>query len=127
MLIGANGTFSGGADMKGFGQNPPPRPNARDLIDALEASAKPVVAAIEGNALGGGLEVALACDYRIASPSARLAFPEIKRGLLPGAGGTQRAPRLIGAQAALDADRRRRPDRRRAREGDRSGRHGRVG
>jgi 3-hydroxyacyl-CoA dehydrogenase len=102
VLTGANGTFSGGADMKGFGQNPPPRPNARDLIDALEAGAKPVVAAIEGNAMGGGLEVALACDYRIAAPSARLAFPEIKRGLLPGAGGTQRAPRLIGAQAALE-------------------------
>ncbi|HEX3465149.1 MAG TPA: 3-hydroxyacyl-CoA dehydrogenase NAD-binding domain-containing protein [Candidatus Elarobacter sp.] len=102
VLAGANGTFSGGADMKGFGENPPPRPNARDLIDALEASAKPVVAAIEGVAMGGGLEVALGCDYRIAAPSARLAFPEIKRGLLPGAGGTQRAPRLIGARAALE-------------------------
>ena len=102
VLTGANGTFSGGADMKGFGVSPPPRPNARDLIDALEASPKPVVAAIEGVAMGGGLEVALACDYRIAAPGARLALPEIKRGLLPGAGGTQRAPRLIGAEAALE-------------------------
>jgi 3-hydroxyacyl-CoA dehydrogenase len=102
VLTGARGTFSGGADMRGFGQDPPPRPNARDLIDALEASAKPIVAALEGNVMGGGLEVALACDYRIAAPGARLAFPEIKRGLLPGAGGTQRAPRLAGAKAALE-------------------------
>jgi len=102
VLTGARGSFSGGADMKGFGQSPPPRPNTRDLIDALEASPKPVVAALEGNALGGGLEVALACDYRVAAPAAKLAFPEIKRGLLPGAGGTQRAPRLIGAKAALE-------------------------
>jgi 3-hydroxyacyl-CoA dehydrogenase len=102
VLAGANGTFSGGADMKGFGESPPPRPNARDLIDALEASEKPVVAAIEGVAMGGGLEVALGCDHRVAAPGARLAFPEIKRGLLPGAGGTQRTPRLIGARAALE-------------------------
>jgi 3-hydroxyacyl-CoA dehydrogenase len=97
VLTGARGSFSGGADMRGFGVSPPPRPNVRDLIEALEASAKPVVAAVEGNAMGGGLEVALGCDYRIAAPSARLGLPEIKRGLLPGAGGTQRAPRLIGA------------------------------
>ena len=102
VLAGANGTFSGGADMKGFDESPPPRPNARDLIDALEASEKPVVAAIEGVAMGGGLEVALGCDRRVAAPSARLAFPEIKRGLLPGAGGTQRTPRLIGVRAALE-------------------------
>ncbi|HEY0525830.1 MAG TPA: enoyl-CoA hydratase-related protein, partial [Stellaceae bacterium] len=102
VLAGANGTFSGGADMKGFGISPPPRPNARDLIDALEASPKPVVAAIEGVAMGGGLEVALACDYRVAAPAARLGFPEIKRGLLPGAGGTQRLPRLIDPFAAID-------------------------
>jgi 3-hydroxyacyl-CoA dehydrogenase len=102
VLVGAGGTFSGGADMKGFGISPPPRPNARDLIGALERSAKPVVAAIEGVAMGGGLEVALGCDYRVASGSARLGFPEIKRGLLPGAGGTQRLPRLIGAGPALE-------------------------
>jgi 3-hydroxyacyl-CoA dehydrogenase len=102
VLAGAGGSFSGGADMRGFGVSPPPRPNVRDLIEALEASAKPVVAAIEGNAMGGGLEVALGCDYRIAAPSAKLGLPEIKRGLLPGAGGTQRVPRLIGAPAALE-------------------------
>ncbi|HEY0383743.1 MAG TPA: 3-hydroxyacyl-CoA dehydrogenase NAD-binding domain-containing protein [Candidatus Elarobacter sp.] len=102
VLTGARGNFSGGADMKGFGQDPPPRPNVRDLIDALEKSAKPVVAALDGHVLGGGFEAALGCDYRIAAPTARLGFPEIKRGLLPGAGGTQRAPRLAGAQAALE-------------------------
>ena len=101
VLHGANGTFSGGADMKGFGVFPPPRPNTRDFIEAQEASAKPIVAALEGNVMGGGLEVALGCDYRIASPKAKLAFPEIKRGLLPGAGGTQRAPRLIGINESL--------------------------
>jgi 3-hydroxyacyl-CoA dehydrogenase len=102
VLTGAGGNFSGGADMRGFGVTPPPRPNVRDLIEVLEASAKPVVAAIEGNAMGGGLEVALGCDYRVAAPGAKLGLPEIKRGLLPGAGGTQRAPRLVGAAAALE-------------------------
>ena len=101
ILTGANGTFSGGADMRNFGIEPPPRPHLRDLIDRLEAGTKPTVAALAGNVLGGGLEVALACDHRIATPNARLGFPEILRGLLPGAGGTQRAPRLIGAAAAL--------------------------
>jgi 3-hydroxyacyl-CoA dehydrogenase len=102
VLIGANGTFSGGADMKTFGVIPRPRPSLRDLIVWMESSQKPIVAAIEGNTMGGGLEVALACDYRVAARNARLGFPEIKRGLLPGAGGTQRAPRLIGPQAALE-------------------------
>ncbi len=101
VLAGARGTFSGGADMKTFGVTPPPRPHTRDLIEALEASAKPVVAAIEGVAMGGGLEVALACDARVAAGGARLALPEITRGLLPGAGGTQRLPRLIGVRDAL--------------------------
>ncbi len=101
VLHGANGTFSGGADMRGFGVIPPPRPNTRDFIEALECSSKPIVAALEGNVLGGGLEVALGCDYRVATAGARMAFPEIKRGLLPGAGGTQRAPRLIGVKESL--------------------------
>jgi len=101
VLTGANGTFSGGADMKTFGANPPVRPHIRDFLEALEAGTKPVVAAIDGNAMGGGLEVALTCDYRVATPRARLALPEIQRGLLPGAGGTQRLPRLIGVAAAL--------------------------
>ncbi|MDQ6943684.1 MAG: enoyl-CoA hydratase/isomerase family protein, partial [Candidatus Eremiobacteraeota bacterium] len=102
VLTGARGNFSGGADMKGFGQDPPPRPNVRDLIEVLEQSSKHLVAALDGNVLGGGFEAALGCDYRVAALTARLGFPEIKRGLLPGAGGTQRAPRLAGAQAALD-------------------------
>jgi 3-hydroxyacyl-CoA dehydrogenase len=101
VLIGAGGTFSGGADMKGFGVIPRPTPTTRDLIAWMESSPKPIVAAIAGNALGGGLEAALGADYRIATPTAQLGFPEIKRGLLPGAGGTQRAPRLMGAQPAL--------------------------
>ncbi len=101
VLAGARGTFSGGADMKTFGVSPPPRPHTRDLIDAIESSAKPVVAAIEGVAMGGGLEVALACDARVAARGSRLALPEIARGLLPGAGGTQRLPRLVGVRAAL--------------------------
>jgi 3-hydroxyacyl-CoA dehydrogenase len=102
VITGAHGTFSGGADMKAFGANPPLRPHVRDLIERLDASAKPIVAALEGNAMGGGLELALACDYRVAARGARLALPEIKRGLLPGAGGTQRLPRLIGVGAALE-------------------------
>ena len=102
VIRGAHGTFSGGADMKAFGVDPPPRPSLRDLLEALEASAKPIVAAIEGNAMGGGLELALACDYRVAASGARMALPEIKRGLLPGAGGTQRLPRLVGVGIALE-------------------------
>ncbi|BDE07871.1 crotonase [Vulcanimicrobium alpinum] len=101
VLGGAGGTFSGGADMRGFAVDPPPRPHVRDLIEAIEQASKPVVAALDGNALGGGLEVALACDYRVAAPDARLGLPEITRGLIPGAGGTQRLPRLIGVGAAL--------------------------
>ena len=100
VLTGANGTFSGGADMKGFA-GARTGPTIRDLIERLEAGTKPVVAAVAGNCLGGGFEVALGCDYRVAAPDAQLAFPEIKRGLLPGAGGTQRAPRLAGVEAAL--------------------------
>jgi 3-hydroxyacyl-CoA dehydrogenase len=100
VLRGAGGNFSGGADMKGFGKAA--SPTLRDLLDVLEASPKPVVAALDGHVLGGGLELALSCDYRVAAPRARLALPEIKRGLLPGAGGTQRLPRLIGAEAALE-------------------------
>jgi len=101
VLTGARGTFSGGADMKGFGVIPRPTPTTRDLIAWMEGSPKPIVAAIDGVALGGGLEAALGCDYRVAARGAQLGFPEIKRGLLPGAGGTQRAPRLMGAAPAL--------------------------
>ncbi len=100
VVVGAGGTFSGGADMKSFGRAQGGK-GTPDLIARFEASRVPVVAAIDGNALGGGLEAALGCDYRIATASAAIGFPEIKRGLLPGAGGTQRAPRLMGLGPAL--------------------------
>ncbi|WP_193615709.1 3-hydroxyacyl-CoA dehydrogenase NAD-binding domain-containing protein [Massilia sp. YMA4] len=101
LLVGAGRDFLGGADIREFGQPPQP-PALPDVCNRIEACAKPVVAAIHGAALGGGLEVALAAHYRIALGTARLGLPEVLLGLLPGAGGTQRAPRLIGAKAALD-------------------------
>ena len=100
VIRGAGNLFSGGADITEFGK-PPIDPNLPELVDAIEASAKPVVAAIHGMALGGGLEVALGCHYRIATPGTKLGLPEVTLGILPGAGGTQRLPRLIGAEAAL--------------------------
>ncbi len=103
VFSGANGLFTGGADVNDFTTEPTPETKTiRDVIAAVDRSAKTFVAAIDGNALGGGCELALACDYRLASPRAKLGLPEIKLGLLPGAGGTQRLPRLIGAQAALE-------------------------
>lgn len=93
-------TFFAGADITEFGK-PPVEPGLAEVLDAIEASDKPVVAAIHGTALGGGCEVALACHYRIAVPSAKLGLPEVKLGLIPGAAGTQRLPRLVGAEAAL--------------------------
>ncbi len=93
-------TFFAGADITEFGK-PPVGPNLPETLDTMEASEKPVVAAIHGTALGGGCEVALACHYRIAVPSAKLGLPEVKLGLIPGAAGTQRLPRLVGAEAAL--------------------------
>ena len=96
----AGRTFFAGADITEFGQ-PPRAPLLPELVDAIEASAKPVVAAIHGTALGGGLEVALGCHYRIAADDAKLGLPEVKLGLLPGAGGTQRLPRLVGVADAL--------------------------
>ncbi|MEM5383404.1 3-hydroxyacyl-CoA dehydrogenase NAD-binding domain-containing protein [Paraburkholderia phymatum] len=101
LLIGAGRNFIGGADIKEFGKPPLP-PSLPVVCDRIEACRKPVVAAIHGAALGGGLEIALAAHYRIALADARLGLPEVTLGLLPGAGGTQRAPRLIGAKAALD-------------------------
>lgn len=103
VLMGANGLFSGGADIREF--NTPKAmetPTLRDLIAICEASPKPVVAAIEGNCMGGGLELSLGCHYRVASPRALVALPEVKIGLLPGAGGTQRLPRAIGVERALE-------------------------
>ena len=94
-------TFVAGADIREFGK-PPQSPWLPQVIARLEAFEGPVVAALHGTALGGGLELALGCHYRIAVPSARVGFPEVHLGLIPGAGGTQRTPRLIGAERALD-------------------------
>ena len=97
----AGRTFIAGADITEFGK-PPRDPSLPALLDTIEASPKPVVAAIHGTALGGGLETALASNWRIAAPTAKMGLPEVKLGLLPGAGGTQRLPRLVGVQAALE-------------------------
>lgn len=101
LIVGAGRNFIGGADIREFGK-PPVAPFLPDVCERIEACSKPVIAAIHGVALGGGLEVALAAHYRLALAGAKLGLPEVLLGLLPGAGGTQRAPRLIGAQAALD-------------------------
>jgi 3-hydroxyacyl-CoA dehydrogenase len=101
VIRGAGKLFSGGADITEFAQFPA-EPSLPALVESIEASSKPVVAAIHGTCFGGGLEIALACHFRIAAPSARLALPEVKLGLLPGAGGTQRLPRLLGAEEALE-------------------------
>ncbi|MBV8150094.1 MAG: enoyl-CoA hydratase/isomerase family protein, partial [Candidatus Eremiobacteraeota bacterium] len=103
VITGARGTFSGGADINDFLREPTAKTKTiRDVIARIEAGTKTYVAAIEGNALGGGLELALACDYRVGTTSAKVGLPEIKLGLIPGAGGTQRLPRLVGAQRALE-------------------------
>jgi 3-hydroxyacyl-CoA dehydrogenase len=94
-------TFIAGADISEFGK-PPTQPYLPEALDAMENATKPVVAAIHGTALGGGFEVALTAHYRIAVPSAKCGLPEIKLGIIPGAGGTQRLPRLIGVEKALD-------------------------
>ena len=102
MVIRCDGrTFFAGADIKEFG-TPPVEPSLPSVIDAIEAADKPVVAAIHGTALGGGCEVALGCHYRIAASSAKIGTPEVKLGLLPGAGGTQRLPRIAGVKLALE-------------------------
>jgi len=96
----AGRTFFAGADITEFGK-PPQAPSLHDVIVAIEAMPKPVVAALHGTALGGGFELALACHFRVAVPGARVGLPEVKLGLLPGAGGTQRLPRLVGPEKAL--------------------------
>ncbi|WP_144145882.1 3-hydroxyacyl-CoA dehydrogenase NAD-binding domain-containing protein [Paraburkholderia sp. BCC1884] len=101
LIVGAGRNFIAGADIREFGK-PPVSPLLPDVCNRIEGCTKPVVAAIHGAALGGGLEVALAAHYRLAVDGAKLGLPEVQLGLLPGAGGTQRTPRLIGAQAALD-------------------------
>jgi len=101
VITGTDKVFSGGADIKEF--NTPAAmavPNLLELIDAVEASGKPTIAAINGVCMGGGLELALGCNYRVATSHASFALPEVKIGLLPGAGGTQRLPRAVGAEKA---------------------------
>ena len=96
-------TFFAGADVSEFGTPKAfEEPVLPQVVDRIEACTKPVVAAIHGTALGGGLEVALSCHYRVAVPSAKLGTPEVKLGLLPGAGGTQRLPRVAGVRKALE-------------------------
>src|ERR1700681_3390162 len=103
VLIGAGTGFSGGADIREFGTPKAlAHPNLRTVISEIEESSKPVIAAIGGVCMGGGLELAMACDYRVGIPGGRIALPEVKLGLLPGAGGTQRLPRLLGVEAALN-------------------------
>lgn len=103
VITGAGGAFSGGADIKEFGTDTAMRePSLPSVIAALENAGKPVVAAIHSVCMGGGLELALGCHYRIAAPGTRVALPEVKLGLLPGAGGTQRLPRALGVEAALN-------------------------
>lgn len=101
VLTGGSKVFSGGADITEFGK-PPKSPPLSQVNERCETMTKPLVAAISGVAFGGGLEVALSCHARVAGPDAQLALPEVKLGLLPGAGGTQRLPRVAGVKAALD-------------------------
>jgi 3-hydroxyacyl-CoA dehydrogenase len=102
VLMGDGRSFIAGADIRGFGTDRKRAPIGQRTYDVLDASPKPVVAAIHGYALGGGLENAMACHYRIAVPSAKVGLPEVLIGILPGGGGTQRLPRLAGAQTALE-------------------------
>lgn len=103
VLTGAGRMFSAGADITEFGT---PKsmtgPSLPDIINIIEQAQKPVVAAVHGNALGGGLELALGCAYRVVAPGTNLGLPEVSLGIIPGAGGTQRLPRVIGAAPALD-------------------------
>ena len=101
VILCAGRTFIAGADITEFGK-PHAAPYLPDVLDLIENATKPVVAALHGTALGGGFEVALTAHYRIAVPSAKCGLPEIKLGLIPGAGGTQRLPRLVGVEKALD-------------------------
>jgi len=101
VLICAGRTFIAGADISEFGK-PPLEPYLPDVLQTLDSCSKPIIAALHGTALGGGLETALACRYRIAAPGARVGLPEVNLGLIPGAGGTQRLPRIAGLESALD-------------------------
>ncbi len=101
LIVGAGRNFIAGADIREFGKPPQP-PSLPEVCQRIENCSKPVVAAIHGAALGGGLEIALSAHYRLAVAAAKLGLPEVQLGLIPGSGGTQRAPRLIGAKAALE-------------------------
>jgi 3-hydroxyacyl-CoA dehydrogenase len=103
VITGAGKAFSGGADIKEFGSaKATAEPNLLSVILAVENSTKPVIAAVHSVAMGGGLELALGCHYRIAAPGTQIALPEVKLGLVPGAGGTQRLPRVLGVETALN-------------------------
>jgi 3-hydroxyacyl-CoA dehydrogenase len=102
VLMGAGRSFIAGADIKQFGKPRVSLPLGQRVYDILDASEKPVVAAIHGHALGGGFEIALACHYRIAVPTAKVGLPEVLLGILPGGGGTQRLPRVVGCKLALE-------------------------
>ena len=102
VIIGGGRTFVAGADIRTFDLPREQSPDLRGVVNRLDGFGKPVVAAIHGTALGGGLELALACTYRVAVPGAQLGLPEVKLGVLPGAGGTQRLPRVVGTQKALE-------------------------
>ncbi|MEO8280927.1 MAG: enoyl-CoA hydratase/isomerase family protein, partial [Ideonella sp.] len=103
VLIGAGKAFSGGADITEFDSpKATAEPNLLTLIELVEASSKPVIAAVHSVCMGGGLELALGCHYRVAAPGALVALPEVKIGLIPGAGGTQRLPRVLGVETALN-------------------------
>jgi 3-hydroxyacyl-CoA dehydrogenase len=101
VLVGAGGTFVAGSDLREFG-GPVPRPWLPEVIAAIEACPVPVTAALDGHALGGGLELALGADLRVATRQARMGLPEVTLGMVPGAGGTQRLPRLVGRSHAMD-------------------------
>ena len=103
ILVGSQNLFSGGADMREFGTPAVSAvPNLLSVIHIVETATKPVIAAISGACMGGGLELALGCHFRVVAAGAQLALPEVKIGLLPGAGGTQRLPRILGVEAALN-------------------------
>ena len=103
VLTGAGKAFSGGADIREFGTSKAlEEPILVSVIAAVERSPKPVVAAVHSVAMGGGLELALGCHYRLAAPGAQIALPEVKLGIMPGAGGTQRLPRAVGKAKAMD-------------------------
>ena len=102
VIIGSGKVFCGGADIREFGSlKAYAEPDLHVTLDTVEKSSKPVVAAIHGVAMGGGLELALACNYRVTVPGTQIALPEVNIGIVPGAGGTQRLPRVLGVEAAL--------------------------